>query len=350
MNAVVASALALAVALLTPAGASAQLTPPAAPPANVRVQVNGTTSLSVTWDAVVADVGPGRSAATGYRLDFRQTIGGPVLSSIGSAATSLVVAIPPGVTGTFNVVVTATNGAGDGPPSVPSVFTIAGAGGVPGQVTNVQATVNGATLIVTFTAVGGSPTAFRLDFAAVPGGAVLASASVAGSPAVIAIPPGTAGTFYVTVTALAGAAAGPPSAPAAFTIAGGGGGGVIDGFIPVFGRNVHDVTMPASGIVEVVLTWSDPSVDLDLYLTRGPCRVNCPILARSIAVGVNVERVRYPVFAGEVFTIWVDNWSRTRSMTYRVEYRVAAADAGDPAFAADTLDVAAKPGVKAPPQ
>jgi hypothetical protein len=103
--------------------------------------------------------------------------------------------------------------------------------------------------------------------------------------------------------------------------------------------------MPASGFVDVTLTWSDPSVDLDLYLTRGPCRVNCAILARSIGVGVNVERVRYPVLAGQIFTIWVDNWSRTRTMTYRVEYRVAPSDTED-LGAGEVIDARTKPATK----
>ena len=71
---------------------------------------------------------------------------------------------------------------------------------------------------------GGTPTSHRLDFflgrhsvASVPVGAATTAA--------LPIPPGTAGSFTVRVTPIAGATAGPASAPFPFTIGGGGGGG-----------------------------------------------------------------------------------------------------------------------------
>jgi hypothetical protein len=98
-------------------------------------------------------------------------------------------------------------------------------GGSPGMPTVNTANVVGSTLQIAWTAgAGAAPTAHRLDFFL--GGTVVASVNVgAATSASLSIPPGTAGSFTVRVTPIAGATAGPPSAPFPFTIGGGGGGG-----------------------------------------------------------------------------------------------------------------------------
>jgi Matrixin len=103
-------------------------TPPSSAPTNVQVVVNGTASLSISWTGVSADSEAMADAATTYRLDFRATIGGPILASFTVAQTAVVVPIPPGVVGTFNVVVTGLNAVGPGPTSAPTTFTIGGGG------------------------------------------------------------------------------------------------------------------------------------------------------------------------------------------------------------------------------
>jgi hypothetical protein len=125
------------------------LTPPSSAPGNLSVAVNGTTSITVSFNAVNS-FAAGPSAATSYRLDFRQSVGGPVVASLTTPNTSTVIPLPPGTVGTFNVVATGINSAGAGPSSSPVTFTI-GSGGpctsapaspnVSGNVVNGVATV-----------------------------------------------------------------------------------------------------------------------------------------------------------------------------------------------------------------
>ncbi len=98
-------------------------------------------------------------------------------------------------------------------------------GGTPGMPTVTSANAVGSILQVSWTGgPGGTPTSHRLDFFS--GGTLVASVPVgAATNVALPIPPGTAGSFTVRVTALAGATAGPPSAAFPFTIGGGGGGG-----------------------------------------------------------------------------------------------------------------------------
>jgi hypothetical protein len=87
-------------------------------------------------------------------------------------------------------------------------------------VTNVQVSIGGAALTVTFT---GSPgaTSYQLDFRQGVGGPVVASVAAPGSPVSVGIPPGTFGTFNVTLTPRNAQGVGPPSSAAIFTIGGG---------------------------------------------------------------------------------------------------------------------------------
>jgi hypothetical protein len=92
----------------------------------------------------------------------------------------------------------------------------------PGMPTNVAATQNGNNLAVAWGTpmTGAAPTAYRLDFHS--GSTLVASLTVASmNSAIIPIPPGTQGTFTVTVTALTGSVPGPPAPPATFTLGGG---------------------------------------------------------------------------------------------------------------------------------
>jgi hypothetical protein len=79
-----------------------------------------------------------------------------------------------------------------------------------------------------------------------------------------------------------------------------------------------DVTLTQTGVYVGSLTWVDPAIDLDLYLTSPGCPyppTNC-LLAISDAVGVNVETVSRPVTAGQTYRLYVDNFTnRTTSFT-----------------------------------
>jgi predicted phage tail protein len=98
---------------------------------------------------------------------------------------------------------------------LPLPFTI---GGEPGVPSNVQVLV-GQTLRVAWSppSTGATPTGYRLDIRT--GAAIVASITVGTTTTFeTPIPPGIAGAFTVTVTALNGAMAGASSSPTAFTI------------------------------------------------------------------------------------------------------------------------------------
>jgi hypothetical protein len=106
--------------------ATGGITPPSTAPTNLAVVVNGSKSITVSFDAVTADVRFASSAATSYRLDFATTPTGPVVSSVTTTATTVTIAIPVGLAGTFYVSVTALNSTGPGPSSLRIAFTITG--------------------------------------------------------------------------------------------------------------------------------------------------------------------------------------------------------------------------------
>ena len=155
-------------------------TPPSSAPSNVQVIVYGTTSLTVSWSAVAAVTAVRESAATSYRVDFRGSPTGAILASATSSTTSLGVAIPAGVAGTFYVWVTPLNSAGAGPVSAPRAFTIEsptpGPGSCtspPGAVTGLTGTVSGGVASARWMAVPGAST-YLVQAGSAPGAANLA--------------------------------------------------------------------------------------------------------------------------------------------------------------------------------
>jgi hypothetical protein len=105
----------------TPASAG----PPTVAPSDVRV-VTRASDLTVSWH----DISAGSvSSTSSYRVDFRagHQDGGPIVASVVQNGMSLTVAVPPEVSGAFNVIVSAINSAGAGPPSPRFDFTLGGA-------------------------------------------------------------------------------------------------------------------------------------------------------------------------------------------------------------------------------
>lgn len=117
--------------------------------------------LNVAWS-------PGAgSSATGHRLDFYS--GASVVASVNAgAATSVAIPIPAGTQGTFDVRVTAANGAVAGPPSLPMTFTIGAGCSPPASPTLGGAVVNG-TASVNWPAVAGAAS-YVLSAGTTPGG------------------------------------------------------------------------------------------------------------------------------------------------------------------------------------
>jgi hypothetical protein len=133
--------------------------PPGQPTIASAVASGGT--LNVAW-------APGAgSTATGHRLDFYS--GGALVASVNAgAATSVAIPIPAGTQGTFEVRVTAANGAVAGPASLPMTFTIGAGCSPPASPALSGAVVNG-TASVTWTAVAGA-SSYVLSAGTTPGG------------------------------------------------------------------------------------------------------------------------------------------------------------------------------------
>jgi hypothetical protein len=116
----------------------------------------------------------------------------------------------------------------------------------PGTPTDVQATVNGNTLTIAWSAplAGTIPTGYRVEFFA-RGVLVLTMAPGVETFTSLTIPPGVQGAFTVTVTAVAGTNVGVPSVPAMFTI----------GSVPGMPTNLQAVL---SGR-QLTVSWSAPA-------------------------------------------------------------------------------------------
>jgi hypothetical protein len=143
---------------------------PGAAPANVSVS-NGAASATVAWSGVTASSGQSIT----YRVDFRSghQDGGALVASLTTAATTLTVGVPAGVSGDFNVVVTAMNAAGVSPPSARVDFTIppnpAACSAAPFPVSGLTGSVTTQYAQVQWNAVAGA-TSYQLQVGSVRGG------------------------------------------------------------------------------------------------------------------------------------------------------------------------------------
>lgn len=71
---------------------------------------------------------------------------------------------------------------------------------------------------------------------------------------------------------------------------------------------------PRSGRMTLEVSWADPAVNLDLYMTSTGCLelhpiANCGIIERSISTTGTREQVSRGVLEGENLTFYVDNRS-----------------------------------------
>jgi hypothetical protein len=116
---------------------------------------------------------------------------------------------------------------------------------------------------------------------------------------------------------------------------GGGGGGGGDRFIngslePLRGIR-YEVRMLGAGRYQATLRWTDPRIDLDLFLTNTSCtdlpEGSC-VLDSSEGVGVNSEHVEWTVRAGETYYLWVINFDERSSTSYTIEQFISVAGGG----------------------
>jgi hypothetical protein len=93
------------------------------------------------------------------------------------------------------------------------------------------------------------------------------------------------------------------------------GGAAVSGSVTALGTTRHPVQISGGGTANMVITlnWSNPAVDLDLYLTAASCTTyppaNCNILASSRSNSGTYERLTARVRGGDQYAAWVDNFS-----------------------------------------
>jgi len=100
----------------------------------------------------------------------------------------------------------------------------------------------------------------------------------------------------------------------------------VEGTVEPFGINPYSLNVPRSGTAQITLTWGDPLVDLNLYLTTEGCNSypprDCDILERSDADVGTSETVTRLVSAGESYRVWVDNVHPTIGQQYSLNLRI----------------------------
>ena len=288
----VRSSIAVAFTLLFATSSLAQVAPQ-----NLTSVVNGTT-VTLSWTA-----SPG--AVTGYLVEASVVPSGPLVASLPVGGTTLVVPnVPPGV---YFVRVRALNGAAQSAPSNEVTVSVTGGTGCPAAPLPPQLIVRATGFNVTLNwgSSGGCPaTSFVLQAGSAPGLANIAQVNAGGQLGLSAVAP--AGIYYIRVIG-SNAFGSTVSQELVARIAV---NNVTDTILP-FDALFFDVTLTQTGIYQGTLVWDDPSIDLDLYLTTPGCPyppVGCTV-AISDATGGTVEQVSTPVSAGQVYRLWVDNFT-----------------------------------------
>ena len=99
----------------------------------------------------------------------------------------------------------------------------------------------------------------------------------------------------------------------------------VSGSVAVFSEARHSLPVTVSGDLTLRLTWVNPAIDLDLYLTASTCTENlyplssCGVLLASIGSTGSSEVITRPVSSGEQFQVWVDNLSATTGTNYTLQ-------------------------------
>jgi large repetitive protein len=170
----------------------AGLTTPGAP-RNLRVSVSGSSAV-ISWDAAA-----GGGASSGYILEAGSASGLSNIATVPVASTSFSVPVVPN--GTYFVRVRATSGAGTGPASVETSFSIGGGPVLPpGAPTNLTSTVSGAAVTLAWSppTAGGAPSSYTVQAGSAPGLSNLATVAVGATPS-FSTSPVPSGTYFVRV-------------------------------------------------------------------------------------------------------------------------------------------------------
>jgi predicted phage tail protein len=303
-------------------------------PQNLTSTVNGTT-VTLTWTA--------SAGAASYVVEASVAPGGPLVASLPVGATS--VTVPNVPFGTYFVRVRAVSGGTQSAPSNEVTVSVGGGGGCPGPPPQPQLSVAATGLDVTlnWTSAGGCPaTSYVVQAGSAIGLSNIAVVNVGAQTGLAATAP--AGVYFIRVIATNAFGATASEERSARV-----GVNAFTQTIPPSGAVAFDVVLTASGNFLGVLTWIDPTIDLDLYLTSAGCAyppTGC-LLAISDASGVNLEQVSLPVIAGQTYRLWVDNFS-TRATSFSIENSVGGSvtPVAPPVEAGSASDEPRRPKVK----
>jgi hypothetical protein len=115
----------------------------------------------------------------------------------------------------------------------------------------------------------------------------------------------------------------------------------LGGIVSSFGYRILPITMPASGQYRATLTWNDPTIDLDLYVTTTACAsypaTNSCMRTESAASQGNMEQIPWPVQAGQTYYLRVDSFIHHAS-DYLIQHAVNPATPAVSAALRDTLE------------
>lgn len=100
----------------------------------------------------------------------------------------------------------------------------------------------------------------------------------------------------------------------------------ISGAVDVFSLTMFSVTAQRAATHEFVLTWGDPSVDLDLVLTDPACTptsTDCRAFAGSVSPTGTLERFSFFMRQGEAFRLFVINYAHV-PQSFQIDVRLFA--------------------------
>lgn len=296
------------------AAAVAGLTAPGAPGSLVATSTGS--SVTLTWRAPTSG-----DPVLAYIIEAGSSSGAANLASVSTGNSATIFSATGVGGGNYYVRVRATNAAGASAPSNEVLLAVA-CTTAPGAPSGLRVVSNsGGTVVLSWTGASGCPTSYIVQAGSTAGASNLVNSDLGSAATTLTANGVGAGTYYVRVRAKNAFGTGNPSNEITLTV-----GGTslprISDTVGVYGRNRHSFTVNATGQLIATLTWANPSVDLDLYLTASTC-TTCTILTRSTGYPPGTsEQVRWSVRTGEGYSVWVDNWSLTSSQAYTIEFSI----------------------------
>ena len=129
----------------------------------------------------------------------------------------------------------------------------------------------------------------------------------------------TAGALLLTV-ACGSSPSSPTAAPAASTPV------VFSGTVAAFGESMVNLSLSRGGQMTLRVTWSDPTVDIDVHLLPSNCNsayaAGCGALASSNASTGTSETILFTVRASDFYKVSIDNLNRTKPQPWTLSFTV----------------------------